>query len=151
MYSFEIPRPINQMCSVFYTLKIWENNERKNVFGTALKLCHIIFYLSFLTSSVVGAGTTDKDDFVFLAAFSMLIFVHVVRLFCIICKKDDILKLIHETGTQSTNDIRVFNQINKKLKVFVIFAQCFISATMFNSFMVMFSPIILSSEKPVIN
>lgn len=140
---------MNQIINVFYGLGLWTVKE--TICGAGRKLFQFIYYISFVTSLAVGAVlSNDLDEFVFLAAIAILTTVHIFRLFSIIWKKDDILKLIHQTGTHSTNENDEFVQVNQRLNKFVKFVTYFVSICIVEAGLVLISPI-FSTEKTLIN
>lgn len=142
MYTIEIPHIINQIYAVFYGLGMWDIKDRITIYEILQKLFHVIYYLSFLTSTAIGAIITDDlDDFVFSTAIAIIATVQLCRLFVIIWKKDEILMLVNQSGLHFTEELGEFIQVNKKLKKFERFVKYVILALLVEAFLMLIFPI----------
>lgn len=126
MYNIQLPSTINRIIAIFYGLGLWHVKDKTDFCSTTLKMFHFSYFLSFFASIAVKALiTNDSDEFVFFAALSIIVAVHVIRMFYIISKKPEIIKLIHQIGTHSTTDIEDAIHFDKKIKNFMKFGKTF--------------------------
>lgn len=151
MYNVELPNTINQIIVVFYELGLWDTQQKTVFCTTAVKMIHVAYYISCVTSIAVKALiTNDPDDSVFLTALAVLATVHIFRMVYIILKKSETIELVHEIGTHSTNSIEEFIQVDNKIKKFMKFAKAFILACFCEVSMIIIFPAI-SNEQAIIN
>ncbi len=151
MYNTDIPDIIIRITESFYWLRVWSRNERTACFGTAIKVFHFAFFLSFLTSVIGGAFlSSDTHEFIFLADLTILLVVHAVRMFYIIWKKNDILTLIHQIGSHYANEFGELVSFTKKLKMFDKFAKTFVLICIIEVLFALIFPVV-SSQKILLN
>lgn len=106
---------IKQIFSVFKIIGFWDGEN-----GTAFnkkKFSLFIFYASFPISLASGALINgDKEDSTYLTAMAIAVVVEVVRLFYIIWRESDIVKLIQENNVMTIEDREDLTRVNNKVK-----------------------------------
>lgn len=145
MYNIQLPSTIDRIIVIYYGLGLWNVKDKAGFCSTALKMFHFSYFLSFFASIAVKAIVTDdSDEFVFFTALSIIVSVHVIRMFYIIAKKPEILKLIHQIGTHSTTEIEDAIHSEKKIKNFMKFGKGFMFACIVEVSMFIIVPALLN-------
>jgi len=122
MYNITVHRRINQVISVYYFIGLWHDDS----FTVRRKLASNVWFIGiyglFIMSMVGGAfKCVDDDESVFLANASLMAFVVMIKSYCLLWKKDEILEFIQTFGTHSIRNSKDFDQVNKKVNNFVKF------------------------------
>lgn len=127
MHKTDVPTVIYRIMAVFYALKLWSNKEVASFYERGLQFFHSMYFISFITSTVVRACTADeKGDSIILVVGVIIAFVHIFRLWYAITKQKEILTLIDQLGVHSTNDREKSHQVNNKLNNWMNFARYFL-------------------------
>lgn len=126
MYRVEVYSRIKKMETIFQRFGWWDCKDG----NTCIKQMRFFFFALYIccpASMVAGALiTNDRGESVSLISVGIASFVHVLRFFCIIWRKNEILGFIHQLDSLSTDDQDELNRINKKLEYFFKFVKSWI-------------------------
>lgn len=145
-YNIGIPDFIARTYSIFYLLGLWNTKDGVNMWQY---FC-FIYYGLLLLSVYIGAFIAETDDDkVFLIVITFIGLVQMCRLYYIIWKQEEVIKLTHESGISSTHDNEVFNDCMEKSGKMMILSRLY-NLILFSSFIaVIFLPL-CSSERHLI-
>ncbi len=120
MSNIEVPHRFNQIISLFHFIRFWRCDSISNFNSTISKIVHLIVYVYYPVSLMVGAFTNDNEtEQMFLVVLSIVTFVLAIRLYYILWRKDEIIGFINELGTHSIADDELFHRINNKIIIFI--------------------------------
>lgn len=127
MYKIEISDTLNKIFWLFHILGMWSNDET-SLRELGPKLFYFMHFVSINISLTLAVHeSTDKDECIFLTVTLITALVHLYRMCFIFFRKNEILLLVHEIGTQHTNDRNEFEYSKNKLKIFLGFVNYFLS------------------------
>ncbi len=127
MYKIDIPETIHRLMGIFYRLGMWSDTNVISLSENCRKLFYFIYFVSFGISIGLGAHSTDdQDESVFLTVLSIIAIVQTYRMWIILWSKNEVLLLVNQIGSHSTDDRETFVRINKTLNVFTKFLRYFL-------------------------
>lgn len=109
--------------SLFRFMGLWRADNESGFHKTTRNLLQLMVLAYYCLSLILAAYTSnDKDEIRFFAVGSIVVVNLTVRLYYILWKKDDILKLTSQIGTYLIKNREDFNRVNNKTNFFMKFA-----------------------------
>ncbi|XP_037039743.1 putative odorant receptor 71a [Bradysia coprophila] len=134
MHSVRIHKVIDQMTSFFHRIGIWHGEDKPTVGQIRLKSFYCIHYLFFITSTSIGAITKETvDESIFLAEVSIALTVLTIKIWMLIWKQKQIMRLLDRICVFSIRNNEEFEFFTDKVEKFIKFVNVFMCATIVGS------------------
>lgn len=119
MYSVKVPETINLIMGSFHRVGFWHREDVPTLIQKLTKFSYFIYHLLFSLSIFTRTWTTDNvDESIFLFQMGLAVAVLSVKLFYIMWRKNEILKIVDQVGLYTSEDCERITFLNDKLQTF---------------------------------
>lgn len=148
MYKISVHQRIRQIISLLHFIGLWHDDNCSKFRKLASNMWFLGTEFTFVLSLIGGSITSeDEADHIFLGNMAIVVSVVLFRLHYFLRKKEEILEFIHKFGAYSTNNSKIFDEINKKVNNFVKFASIFMTLLAVTDLLNLVLPPFFSNDK----